>query len=161
MKALQYTDVSVHLMYTNFMFFVLNIRKYEFLWFMLKAFLILHLSTQSKLSFHQRYCYTVVCAYFSQYVDNNKICIHVGQVHQNKFFFVLFSVVCHLPCMNGGKCSTRDKCQCPPNFSGKFCQIPVRNGHQQHQEAGGYSQTQVHSTHTLPLTYSNGQSTGE
>uniref|UniRef100_A0A7N6F8T4 Latent-transforming growth factor beta-binding protein 4 n=1 Tax=Anabas testudineus TaxID=64144 RepID=A0A7N6F8T4_ANATE len=68
-------------------------------------------------------------------------------------------VVCHLPCMNGGKCSTRDKCQCPPNFSGKFCQIPVRNGHQQHQEAGGYSQTQVHSTHTLPLTYSNGQST--
>nr|XP_020455549.1 latent-transforming growth factor beta-binding protein 1 isoform X2 [Monopterus albus] len=69
-------------------------------------------------------------------------------------------VVCHLPCINGGKCSTRDKCQCPPNFTGKFCQMPVQTGHQQHQQAaGGYSQTEVHSTHTLPLTYSNGQST--
>ncbi|XP_062285840.1 latent-transforming growth factor beta-binding protein 1 [Scomber scombrus] len=68
-------------------------------------------------------------------------------------------VVCHLPCINGGKCSARDKCQCPPNFTGKFCQMPVQTGHQQHQQtAGGYSQTQVHSTHTLPLTYSNGQS---
>ncbi|KAG7513001.1 latent-transforming growth factor beta-binding protein 1 isoform X2 [Solea senegalensis] len=72
-------------------------------------------------------------------------------------------VVCHLPCMNGGKCSTRDKCQCPPNFTGKFCQMPVQSGHhqqqQQQQTSGSYSQTQVHSTHTLPLTYSNGQST--
>ncbi|XP_026164540.1 latent-transforming growth factor beta-binding protein 1 isoform X2 [Mastacembelus armatus] len=69
-------------------------------------------------------------------------------------------VVCHLPCINGGKCSTRDKCQCPPNFTGKFCQMPVQNGHQQHlQAAGSYSQTQIHSTHTLPLTYSSGQST--
>ncbi|XP_062256693.1 latent-transforming growth factor beta-binding protein 1 isoform X2 [Platichthys flesus] len=66
-------------------------------------------------------------------------------------------VVCHLPCINGGKCSSRDKCQCPPNFTGKFCQMPVQNGRQQ-QLAGGYSQTQVHSTHTLPLTYSNSQS---
>ncbi|KAJ4948989.1 hypothetical protein JOQ06_020509, partial [Pogonophryne albipinna] len=65
------------------------------------------------------------------------------------------AIVCHLPCMNGGKCSTRDKCQCPPNFTGKFCQMPARSGQQ--QLAGGYSQTQVHSTHTLPLTYSNGQ----
>ncbi|KAL7383283.1 hypothetical protein ABVT39_008186 [Epinephelus coioides] len=64
-------------------------------------------------------------------------------------------VVCHLPCINGGKCSTRDKCQCPPNFTGKFCQMPVQNGHQ--QTSGGYNQPQVHSTHTLPLTYSNGQ----
>uniref|UniRef100_A0A8D3B4I7 Latent-transforming growth factor beta-binding protein 1 n=1 Tax=Scophthalmus maximus TaxID=52904 RepID=A0A8D3B4I7_SCOMX len=68
-------------------------------------------------------------------------------------------VVCHLPCMNGGKCSTRDKCQCPPNFTGKFCQMPVQNGHQQHQQHQQHHQTQVHSTHTLPLTYSNGQST--
>uniref|UniRef100_A0A8C3ATM4 Latent-transforming growth factor beta-binding protein 4 n=1 Tax=Cyclopterus lumpus TaxID=8103 RepID=A0A8C3ATM4_CYCLU len=66
-------------------------------------------------------------------------------------------VVCHLPCMNGGKCSTRDKCQCPPNFTGKFCQMPVQNGQQQ---SVGFGQTQVHSTHTLPLTYSNGQNPG-
>nr|XP_046257483.1 latent-transforming growth factor beta-binding protein 1 isoform X2 [Scatophagus argus] len=66
-------------------------------------------------------------------------------------------VVCHLPCMNGGKCSARDRCQCPPNFTGKFCQIPVDNGHQQTPD--DYSQTQVHATHTLPLSYSIGQST--
>ncbi|XP_061140649.1 latent-transforming growth factor beta-binding protein 1 isoform X2 [Syngnathus typhle] len=69
-------------------------------------------------------------------------------------------VVCHLPCINGGKCSARDKCQCPPNFTGKFCQIPLPNGqHQPQHTSGSYTQTQVHSTHTLPLTYSNGQNT--
>ncbi|XP_066553217.1 latent-transforming growth factor beta-binding protein 1 isoform X2 [Amia ocellicauda] len=84
-------------------------------------------------------------------------------------------VVCHLPCMNGGQCSARDKCQCPPNFTGKFCQLPVQNGqsrhqsqqyqkhqahqthqtHQQHQQVSmSHSQTsQVLSTHTLPLTF--------
>ncbi|XP_047458686.1 latent-transforming growth factor beta-binding protein 1 isoform X2 [Mugil cephalus] len=67
-------------------------------------------------------------------------------------------VVCHLPCINGGKCSARDKCQCPPNFTGKFCQMPLQNGQQKHQQSSGtLSQTQVHSTHSLPLTYSNGQ----
>uniref|UniRef100_A0A8C5FTA7 Latent transforming growth factor beta binding protein 1 n=1 Tax=Gadus morhua TaxID=8049 RepID=A0A8C5FTA7_GADMO len=64
-------------------------------------------------------------------------------------------VVCHLPCINGGKCSARNKCQCPPNFTGKFCQVAVQGG--QHQQSGGYGQTHVHATHTLPLTYSNGQ----
>ncbi|XP_040034444.2 latent-transforming growth factor beta-binding protein 1 isoform X2 [Gasterosteus aculeatus] len=67
-------------------------------------------------------------------------------------------VVCHLPCMNGGKCSTRDKCQCPPNFTGKFCQMSVQNGHQ--QTSAGYNRAHVHSTQTLPLTYSNGQNPG-
>uniref|UniRef100_A0A3B5Q0V8 Latent transforming growth factor beta binding protein 1 n=1 Tax=Xiphophorus maculatus TaxID=8083 RepID=A0A3B5Q0V8_XIPMA len=67
-------------------------------------------------------------------------------------------VVCHLPCINGGKCSARDKCQCPPNFAGKFCQMPVQNGHQQHQRSSvTYGQAQIVSTHTLPLTYSHGQ----
>uniref|UniRef100_A0AAY5EAH0 Latent transforming growth factor beta binding protein 1 n=1 Tax=Electrophorus electricus TaxID=8005 RepID=A0AAY5EAH0_ELEEL len=60
-------------------------------------------------------------------------------------------VVCHLPCMNGGRCSARDKCQCPPNFTGKFCQMPTVVNNQ-----GG----QVHSTHTLPLTFRSGQNQG-
>ncbi|XP_016413587.1 latent-transforming growth factor beta-binding protein 1 isoform X1 [Sinocyclocheilus rhinocerous] len=69
-------------------------------------------------------------------------------------------VVCHLPCMNGGKCSTQDKCQCPPNFTGKFCQMANPNGHQgQHAVING-QKTHVHSTHTLPLTYSTGQNQG-
>lgn len=69
-------------------------------------------------------------------------------------------VVCHLPCMNGGKCSARDKCQCPPNFTGKFCQMASPNGHQgQHTVVNG-QKTHVHSTHTLPLTYGTGQNQG-
>ncbi|XP_064868883.1 latent-transforming growth factor beta-binding protein 1 isoform X6 [Oncorhynchus nerka] len=66
-------------------------------------------------------------------------------------------VVCHLPCMNGGKCSARDKCQCPPTFTGKFCQMPVQNGNGQQRQNGQQQMSQIHSTHTLPLTFSNGQ----
>ncbi|XP_073682563.1 latent-transforming growth factor beta-binding protein 1 isoform X2 [Garra rufa] len=69
-------------------------------------------------------------------------------------------VVCHLPCMNGGKCSARDKCQCPPNFTGKFCQMANPNGHQGQHTAGNGQKTHVHSTHTLPLTYGTGQNQG-
>ncbi|XP_043119085.1 latent-transforming growth factor beta-binding protein 1 isoform X4 [Puntigrus tetrazona] len=69
-------------------------------------------------------------------------------------------VVCHLPCMNGGKCSARDKCQCPPNFTGKFCQMANPTGHQgQHTVLNG-QKTHVHSMHTLPLTYGTGQNQG-
>ncbi|TNN30823.1 Latent-transforming growth factor beta-binding protein 2 [Liparis tanakae] len=34
-------------------------------------------------------------------------------------------VLCPLLCKNGGVCLQKDRCLCPPNFSGKFCQIPV------------------------------------
>ncbi|XP_056297155.1 LOW QUALITY PROTEIN: latent-transforming growth factor beta-binding protein 4-like [Pseudoliparis swirei] len=33
--------------------------------------------------------------------------------------------LCPLLCKNGGVCLQKDRCLCPPNFSGKFCQIPV------------------------------------
>ncbi|XP_066474304.1 latent-transforming growth factor beta-binding protein 1 isoform X2 [Tiliqua scincoides] len=67
-------------------------------------------------------------------------------------------VICHLPCMNGGQCSSRDKCQCPPNFTGKLCQIPVQSSsapklYQNPQQASKTVGSHViHSTHTLPLT---------
>ncbi|KAJ8248501.1 hypothetical protein GJAV_G00242700 [Gymnothorax javanicus] len=67
-------------------------------------------------------------------------------------------VVCHLPCMNGGKCSSRDRCQCPPNYAGKFCQVSLSNGGQQQVPLSNGQSGQVHSTHTLPLTYGGGQS---
>ncbi|OCT77882.1 hypothetical protein XELAEV_18028979mg [Xenopus laevis] len=71
-------------------------------------------------------------------------------------------VICHLPCLNGGQCTARDKCQCPPNFTGKLCQIPVQNGlqkqypHQQPAQKATGSQV-IHSTHTLPLTMTGQQ----
>lgn len=35
------------------------------------------------------------------------------------------SVLCPLLCKNGGVCLQKDRCLCPANFTGKFCQIPV------------------------------------
>lgn len=35
------------------------------------------------------------------------------------------AVLCPLLCKNGGVCLQKDRCLCPPNFTGKFCQIPV------------------------------------
>ncbi|XP_029449746.1 latent-transforming growth factor beta-binding protein 1 isoform X3 [Rhinatrema bivittatum] len=62
-------------------------------------------------------------------------------------------VICHLPCMNGGQCSSRDKCQCPPNFTGKLCQIPLQKQYQNPpQTAKATGSHVIHSTHTLPLT---------
>ncbi|XP_037662374.1 latent-transforming growth factor beta-binding protein 1 isoform X3 [Choloepus didactylus] len=70
-------------------------------------------------------------------------------------------VICHLPCMNGGQCSSRDKCQCPPNFTGKLCQIPIQGASgpklYQHSQQSGKTLGTVHSTHTLPLTMTNQQ----
>eukprot|EP00069_Balaena_mysticetus_P006817 bmy_18796T0 len=72
-------------------------------------------------------------------------------------------IICHLPCMNGGQCSSRDKCQCPPNFTGKLCQIPVHGAsvpklYQHSQQSGKALGTHVvHSTHTLPLTMTSQQ----
>ncbi|XP_072368414.1 latent-transforming growth factor beta-binding protein 1 isoform X6 [Scyliorhinus torazame] len=65
-------------------------------------------------------------------------------------------VVCHLPCMNGGQCTSRNKCQCSPNFTGKLCHIPVQpsNGRRQQYQQPGKAPASpvVHSTHTLPLS---------
>lgn len=34
------------------------------------------------------------------------------------------AVLCPLLCKNGGVCLQMDRCLCPANFTGKFCQIP-------------------------------------
>uniref|UniRef100_A0A672Z7X3 Latent transforming growth factor beta binding protein 3 n=1 Tax=Sphaeramia orbicularis TaxID=375764 RepID=A0A672Z7X3_9TELE len=85
-------------------------------------------------------------------------------------------VVCPLTCMNGGVCSSRKHCLCPPGFSGRFCQNPLQQT-QQAQAARGNKQpiypgslkpdsqkygeqsgigrtqmTQTHSVITLPLS---------
>ncbi|CAJ0944166.1 unnamed protein product [Ranitomeya imitator] len=37
-------------------------------------------------------------------------------------------VVCPIPCMNGGQCSSNNHCLCPPEFTGRFCQFPAVGG---------------------------------
>uniref|UniRef100_A0A673LGX5 Latent-transforming growth factor beta-binding protein 1 n=1 Tax=Sinocyclocheilus rhinocerous TaxID=307959 RepID=A0A673LGX5_9TELE len=37
--------------------------------------------------------------------------------------------VCPMLCKNGGVCVQKDQCLCPPNFTGKFCHIPVSTNH--------------------------------
>ncbi|XP_072101823.1 latent-transforming growth factor beta-binding protein 3-like isoform X1 [Mobula birostris] len=68
-------------------------------------------------------------------------------------------VVCPLPCMNGGQCTSRNRCQCPAHFTGKFCQIPA-SGKAQHaqqpapaeQPTDKTAETYKHSVFTLQLT---------
>ncbi|XP_078103309.1 latent-transforming growth factor beta-binding protein 4 isoform X2 [Sander vitreus] len=36
--------------------------------------------------------------------------------------------LCPLLCKNGGICVQKDRCLCPPNFTGKFCQMPAAVG---------------------------------
>lgn len=43
----------------------------------------------------------------------------------DEVFVVPPAVLCPLLCKNGGICLQKDRCLCPPNFTGKFCQILV------------------------------------
>lgn len=88
----------------------------------------------------------------------------------------LSAVVCPLTCMNGGVCSSRKHCLCPPGFTGRLCQFPLQqtqqaqaargnkqpvypvslkpDGHKPVEQSGiGRTQlTQTHSVFTLPLS---------
>lgn len=88
-------------------------------------------------------------------------------------------VVCPLTCMNGGVCSTRTHCLCPPGFTGRLCQFPLRTqasrGNKQPSytlqvipesqslsESGpGGRQQLTHSVITLPLSQGAGHPSSE
>ncbi|XP_034974403.1 latent-transforming growth factor beta-binding protein 4 isoform X2 [Zootoca vivipara] len=68
--------------------------------------------------------------------------------------------LCPLICQNGGVCLKKDKCLCPPRWTGKFCHIPALprpHGQQTpsrreiNAQAEGGSQPMAKSTYTLPI----------
>ncbi|KAK1150938.1 latent-transforming growth factor beta-binding protein 3-like isoform X1 [Acipenser oxyrinchus oxyrinchus] len=66
-------------------------------------------------------------------------------------------VVCPLTCMNGGQCSSRSHCLCPPEFSGRFCQYsrqPHGGGGAKGEQAA--SKHPVYTLHLLPDPQSPG-----
>ncbi|KAG8146809.1 putative Latent-transforming growth factor beta-binding protein, partial [Naja naja] len=59
-------------------------------------------------------------------------------------------VVCPLPCMNGGQCTSGNHCLCPPEFTGRFCQMPVnRQGQQAWPPSGGSPKETGSSKHAI------------
>ncbi|XP_053253575.1 latent-transforming growth factor beta-binding protein 4 isoform X2 [Podarcis raffonei] len=69
-------------------------------------------------------------------------------------------VLCPLICQNGGVCLKKDKCLCPPSWTGKFCHIPALprpHGQQAPSrretsaQAEGGAQPMAKSTYTLPI----------
>uniref|UniRef100_A0A8D0B046 Latent-transforming growth factor beta-binding protein 1 n=1 Tax=Salvator merianae TaxID=96440 RepID=A0A8D0B046_SALMN len=69
-------------------------------------------------------------------------------------------VLCPLICQNGGVCLKKDKCLCPPSWTGKFCHIPAadrahhgqsptRRGTDSHPAGGARALTK--SVYTLPI----------
>uniref|UniRef100_A0A8C9WFI6 Latent transforming growth factor beta binding protein 3 n=1 Tax=Scleropages formosus TaxID=113540 RepID=A0A8C9WFI6_SCLFO len=94
-------------------------------------------------------------------------------------------VVCPHTCMNGGVCSSRSHCLCPPGFTGRLCQFPLRQmpeaqaaqGNKQpvytlqvvpdgqspgdQTAVGRKKMAQTHSVFTLPLAQGGGQHSPE
>ncbi|KAI5089551.1 latent-transforming growth factor beta-binding protein 3 precursor [Silurus meridionalis] len=82
-------------------------------------------------------------------------------------------VVCPLTCVNGGVCSNRTHCLCPPGFTGRLCQFPLRTqasrGNKQPPDGAGLSdssgsagrQQLTHTHFTLPLPQGTGHHSSE
>lgn len=72
---------------------------------------------------------------------------------------LLLTVVCPLPCMNGGQCSSRNQCLCPPDFTGRFCQVPAAGtGAGTGSSGPGLARTGAMSTGPLPPLAPEGES---
>ena len=109
----------------------------------------------------------------------------LGDVFYTSFSLPVSLVVCPLTCMNGGVCSSRTHCLCPPGFTGRLCQFPLRqmpeaqaargnkqpvytlsvvpDGQSQGEQAamGRPQLTQTHSVFTLPLAQGAGHHSSE
>ncbi|KAK6470641.1 latent-transforming growth factor beta-binding protein 4 isoform X1 [Huso huso] len=74
--------------------------------------------------------------------------------------------LCPLLCQNGGICMQKDHCLCPPNFTGKFCHVPVSSstneieGAVQNRAASSNQQGLTQSVYTLPLHNHQSQQSG-
>ncbi|XP_051580184.1 latent-transforming growth factor beta-binding protein 4-like isoform X3 [Myxocyprinus asiaticus] len=51
--------------------------------------------------------------------------IKTFHTQHGQYTLIYTAVLCPMLCKNGGVCKQKDQCLCPPNFTGKFCHIPV------------------------------------
>ncbi|XP_029469902.1 latent-transforming growth factor beta-binding protein 3 isoform X4 [Rhinatrema bivittatum] len=69
-------------------------------------------------------------------------------------------VVCPLPCMNGGQCNSRNHCQCPPEFTGRFCQFPAGRQGLSTEGINGDTVSSKHAVYAVEVI-SDSQSAGD
>ncbi|XP_053702941.1 latent-transforming growth factor beta-binding protein 3 isoform X2 [Synchiropus splendidus] len=85
----------------------------------------------------KRICVHDQCLYTCEQGSNSTLIAANGQAADVLVGPGFTVVVCPLTCLNGGVCSSRKHCRCPPGFTGRLCQSPVP---QQVQAARGNKQ---------------------
>nr|XP_019941030.1 PREDICTED: latent-transforming growth factor beta-binding protein 3 [Paralichthys olivaceus] len=124
----------------------------------------------------KRICLKGQCQDTCEQGNNTTLIAENGQASDTLIGQGFRVVVCPLTCMNGGICSSRKHCLCPPGFTGRLCQFPLQqtqqaqaargnkqpvypislkpDGHKLVEQSGiGRTQlTQTHSVFTLPFS---------
>ena len=84
-------------------------------------------------------------------VDDVTICCKVSYPLLSPLSSCLVPLLAVCPlCHNGGVCFQRDRCLCPPSFTGKFCQLPAPTQHGPALSPGA-NQVRTQSEYLLPL----------
>ncbi|XP_032389950.1 latent-transforming growth factor beta-binding protein 3 isoform X1 [Etheostoma spectabile] len=87
----------------------------------------------------KRICLNGQCQDTCEQGNNTTLIAENGQASDTLIGQGFRVVVCPLTCMNGGVCSSRKHCLCPPGFTGRLCQFPLQQT-QQAQAARGNKQ---------------------
>ncbi|XP_040179079.1 latent-transforming growth factor beta-binding protein 4 [Rana temporaria] len=92
----------------------------------------------------------------NQCEKGNMTTVYSDEVAKNNGENGFRAFLCPMLCKNGGVCIKKDQCLCPPNFTGRFCQIPLSPGNgiaaYTIRNSSEGQNSQMKSVHTLPLS---------